>query len=224
MSCCVRHFKHEALRHVAGVIDFCVGKGTLFKLFQARFPDTMSCCVSHTTRAPRHGEIDGVHYHFVRKEQFVSAQRNGEFLEVTEFADRSYATSYRAIRDVFARNQICMLEIHYTATQQIKSMGYECNCVFVTTSGGCDTLRERLKARGTEDAEQVESRLNAAQKEFDFLEENPDFFDAIIYNDRDIERTLEQLVSRLSHWYPNILSAPRADGRPETRPQHCTLL
>lgn len=201
-----------------------VGKGTVFKLFQSKYPQTLSLCVSHTTRAPREGEVDGVHYHFVTKEQFLADEQSGKFLEVTHFADKSYGTSIQAVRDVIKRRQICLLEIHYTAAIKITNL-LACNRIFVTTSGGSTTLKQRLKGRGTESAQQIDRRLKAAQQEFDFVESRPDFFDAIIYNDCDVEDTVDQLAHHLTKWYPNIMIGQNSneDAQDKTRVQ-CTLM
>jgi len=186
-----------------------VGKGTLYKTFQARFPQTMSMCVSHTTRAPRKGEVDGVHYHFVTKQEFNRLDECGSFVETTHFADKSYGTSFQAMRDVMRQNKICLLEIHYTAAIKITKL-IECNCIFVTTSGGLETLKHRLIGRDSETAQQIERRLDAAREEFDFVESRPDFFDLILYND-DIDETVSRLAYFLAQCYPDIVRAPKFD-------------
>jgi len=198
-----------------------VGKGTLFKTFQAQYPQTMSLCVSHTTRAPRKGEIDGVHYHFVSKEEFIALDKRGAFAEVTRFGEKWYGTSFQAMKDVMEKNQICLLEIHFTAAIKIRKL-LQCNCIFVTTSGGLTTLKQRLIGRQSESVAQIECRLEAAKEEFEFLRNNPGFFDAIIYNDENKQQTVEQLAHHLSHWYPNILCSPKVNSLREE--VHCTLM
>lgn len=198
-----------------------VGKGTLFKMVQARHPQTLSMCVSHTTRAPREGEIDGVHYHFISKEKFLALEECGAFAEVTRFGDKWYGTSFQAMNAVMKKNQICVLEIHFTAAIKMRKL-LECNCIFVTTSGGLVTLEQRLIGRQSESVEQIEGRLEAAKEEFEFLRNNPGFFDAIVYNDDDKQQTVDQLTHHLSHWYPDILCSPEVDNPREE--VHCTLM
>lgn len=216
-----------------------VGKGTLYKSFQVQFPQTMSMCVSHTTRAPRDGEIDGVHYHFVSKEQFNKLDQCGSFVETTHFADKSYGTSFGAMDDVMRQNKICLLEIHYTAAIKITKQ-IECNTIFFTTSGGLQTLKQRLIGRNSETEQQIEQRLDAAREEFAFLEERPDFFDMILHNDGDVRQTVDRLAYQLAQWYPSVMRAQKVcpddteQWNPETRSApkaetqreqvHCTLM
>ena len=75
-----------------------VGKGTLINKLMAEFPETFGFSVSHTTRAPRPGETNGVHYHFAEKAAMEAQIANGEFLEYARVHENIYGTSLRGCR------------------------------------------------------------------------------------------------------------------------------
>ncbi|RYG67117.1 hypothetical protein EON64_08165 [archaeon] len=81
-----------------------VGKGTLIDRLIAKFPSLFGFSVSHTTRPPRPGEVDGVHYFFVTKEEFEDSVEHGDFVEYAKVHTNYYGTSYQAIDKV--RNQL----------------------------------------------------------------------------------------------------------------------
>mmetsp|Transcript_32998 Transcript_32998/g.53564 ORF Transcript_32998/g.53564 Transcript_32998/m.53564 type:complete len:525 (-) Transcript_32998:1147-2721(-) len=191
-----------------------VGKGTLILALQERLPATLlGVTVSDTTRSPRDGEIDGKHYNFITKEEFKAKLKRDMYIEHKEYSGNLYGTSYQAVDDVHVKSLICLMEIHITSAQYIKyKTDLTCNYVFVSTSNGLTTLEERLRSRGSESKEKVQSRLAAAAEEFEFVEKNAAFFDAIIYNDGPVEHTLENLMTQLKVWYPDLIRSPRSSG------------
>ena len=88
-----------------------VGKGTLINKLMAEFPETFGFSVSHTTRAPRPGEEDGVHYHFAEKAEMEAQIANGEFLEYARVHENVYGTSLAAVAAVADQGKICILDI-----------------------------------------------------------------------------------------------------------------
>lgn len=88
-----------------------VGKGTLYNLLFARHPDTFALSVSHTTRAPRAGEADGVHYHFVPMEDFEALIARGGFVEHAQFGGNRYGTSKSTIEEQTAKGRVVLLDI-----------------------------------------------------------------------------------------------------------------
>jgi len=105
---------------------------------------------------------------------------------------------------VAKKRQICLLEIDYQGAKTIKDLsGIDCHYIFITCNGGLETLTNRLKCRNTETEQQIEKRLKTAEKEFDFLDKNPQFFDFILYND-DLDKALTQLSEKFQEWYPWI--------------------
>ena len=96
------------------------GKSTLLKRLMAEFSGCFAFSVSHTTRQPRSGEVDGREYHFVSRENMLAAIERGEFIESAEFSGNLYGTSIRAVRDAVATGRICILEIDMQGVKQVK--------------------------------------------------------------------------------------------------------
>jgi len=188
-----------------------VGKETLLNKVKELLPNTFGVSVSHTTRKPRAGEIDGVNYHYISREEFQTGIKNSKFIEYLQYADNYYGTSITAIQDVQRKNLICILEIHVSSAQFIKDRALiDANYLFITCNNDnssidtkLDTLRERLKGRNTEKPEQIEKRLKASKEEFKFLEDNKDFFDCVISND-NLEESTTKLMKQFKTWYPWI--------------------
>eukprot|EP01084_Bolivina_argentea_P221889 375699_1 len=162
-----------------------VGKNTLIRALQDRYPDTFGFSVSHTTRRPRTTEKNGVDYHFVSKEEFKRKENDNEFIETLTYCDNYYGTSKQAIQDVEDQNKICILDVHYTSAQKIKKLSMDANYLFISTKGGLQACVERIRtrARGKLNEDEVSKRALNAKKEFDFFDANKDFFDEYIWND-----------------------------------------
>lgn len=82
------------------------GKSTLIKRILEEFPDKFGFSISHTTRAPRNGEGDGEHYHFVSRAEFESGLNNGEFVESATYGGNLYGTSKSAVRSVMEGGKV----------------------------------------------------------------------------------------------------------------------
>ena len=181
-----------------------VGKGTLLKEVKKALPDTFGVAVSHTTRKPRPGEVDGVAYNFTTKEEFEKGIKAGDFVEYADVNGNFYGTSIKAIEDIKKKNLICILEIDVQGAKIIKDAGkLNANYLFVTCGGGLETLKQRLKGRNTETEEQIKKRLNTAEKEFNFLKENDKFFGCVISND-DLQQSTSKLITQFKSWYTSL--------------------
>jgi len=177
-----------------------VGKGTLLSKLKKEF-GSFAVAVSHTTRAPRPGETNGISYNFVTREEFKTMIENEGFIEHAEFGGNLYGTSVKAVEDVAKDGKICLLEIDVQGAESIKTLGMEAMFIFITTSGDTlSILTDRLQNRGSESKEQVTKRLATAKRELKFLDDNPDFFDFVLEND-DLEEAYNRLVSKLGSWY-----------------------
>ena len=145
-----------------------VGKGTLLKrLFEeTSFPLRMS--VSATTRAPRPGEVDGVHYHFLTRDEFLSRRERGDFLESFEvYAGGSlYGTLRETVAGAVARGEWIVLEIDVKGARSVVEKIPEAITFFIEPPT-IDELRKRLEGRVSESAEEIEKRLAQAQSEID---------------------------------------------------------
>lgn len=177
-----------------------VGKGTCLRQLRTSYPEAFKVAVSHTTRNPREGEVDGVHYHFTTREDFEARIANDEYLEYADVHGNYYGTSFASVTAVANDGCICLLEIDVQGAENVKSKT-ECNSVFITCSGGFDTLESRLRGRKSETEETLVKRLATARNELNFLAENPNFFDIIVVND-DLDTAVAEIENQFKEWYP----------------------
>ncbi|XP_072944501.1 guanylate kinase isoform X2 [Epargyreus clarus] len=157
------------------------GKSTLLKRLLKEFPDRFGFSVSHTTRGPRPGEKDGVHYHFTNKDDMTAAVEKGEFLETATFSGNMYGTSKRAVEAVRRSGKICVLDIEIEGVKQVKRTDLDPLLVFVMPPS-IEELERRLRARNTEQEDALKKRLDTACREIEFGRE-PGNFHIIILND-----------------------------------------
>jgi guanylate kinase len=120
--------------------------------------------VSHTTRARRPDERDGVDYHFVSPRQFDELVRQGAFLEWAEYNRNRYGTSFAAIEGPLALGHDVLLEIEIQGAAQVRARRSDARLIFLLPPS-LKVLEERLRARGTDPPEEVERRLAEAQRE-----------------------------------------------------------
>ena len=166
-----------------------------------RYPSLFGFSVSHTTRQPRPGEENGIHYHFVDRETIESGIAAGAFIEHANVHTNIYGTSHAAVEKVQKAGKICILDIDIQGVQQVKQSNLiTCNYVFVSPPS-IEELESRLRGRGTETEEKIRVRLNNAKGEMQFGHE-PGNFDAIIINE-ELEIAFQHLVEYLRGWYPN---------------------
>ncbi|PWH05802.1 guanylate kinase [Brachybacterium endophyticum] len=165
-----------------------VGKGTVSAAMRARFPDVW-LSVSATTRPPRPGEIDGVHYSFVSEEEFTRLVESGQMLEWAVVHGRHrYGTPRAAVEQKIAQHRPVLLEIDLAGARQVRESMPEALFVFLAPPDW-ETLVHRLVGRGTESAEERERRLATARVELAAESE----FDVTIVND-----TIEDATNRLA--------------------------
>lgn len=170
------------------------GKSTLLKKLMKEFDNVFGFSVSHTTRNPRPGEVNGKDYHYVTREAMQSGIDGGEFIEHAEFSGNMYGTSKAAVQAVQARNLICILDIDMQGVRSIKKTDLDPIYISIQPPS-MEVLEERLRDRKTETEENLQKRLNAALMDMKFSQE-PGLFDAIIVND-NLENAYEQLKSSL---------------------------
>ncbi|KAL6885157.1 guanylate kinase [Trichoderma longibrachiatum] len=161
-----------------------VGKGTLYGMLFDRHPDTFALSVSHTTRAPRPGEVDGVHYHFVSMDAFEDLIARDGFVENAKYGRNRYGTSKMTIEEQTKKGKVVVLDIEMEGVKQIKQSGISARYIFIAPPS-IETLEQRLRGRGTETEQSIQERLAQAQKELDFSK-TPGVHDIIIVND-DLE-------------------------------------
>lgn len=188
-----------------------VGKGTVAAQVRAEHPEVW-ISVSATTRAPRPGEVDGVHYWFVDDAEFDRMVRERELLEwaVVHGAAR-YGTPRGPVQDALAAGRPALLEIDLQGARQVKASMPEALFVFLKPPSWEELVR-RLVGRGTESEAERERRLATARTELAAEEE----FDVTVVN-REVHAAVEELVALMTASGPPPLRDPLR-GRPEHRP------
>ncbi len=162
-----------------------VGKGTIVRrLLEA---DDVVLSVSATTRRPRDGEVDGVHYHFVDHEQFSEMVSEEALLEWAEYAGNRYGTPASAVARAVEAGRVVLLEIEAQGADQIRERAPDALQIFLAPPD-FDELERRLRDRATEDEAKIAARLDTARWE---LTQQPRF-DAVVVND-DLERAIDQV-------------------------------
>ncbi len=165
-----------------------VGKGTVSADIRARYPEVW-LSVSATTRTPRPGEVDGVHYHFVGPEAFARMVAEGELLEWAVVHGRnSYGTPRGPVLERLAAGRPALLEIDLAGARQVRAAMPEARFVFLAPPSW-EELERRLVGRGTEDEAERERRLATAKVELAAASE----FDHVVVND-EVQRATDELV------------------------------
>ena len=166
------------------------GKGTVVSLVREKLPD-IGFSVSATTRKPRPGEKDGVHYFFITKEEFLKKVSMGEVLEHTEYCDNYYGTLKSEAQRVLGEGRDLILDIEVDGATQIKKQFPDAVCIMLIPPDK-ETLEKRLRGRGTETDEVVRERLARARKELEYL---PTYDYVIINGTDETEECAEAFIS-----------------------------
>jgi len=164
------------------------GKTSLVKALLESTPN-LQVSVSHTTRAIRPGETDGVNYHFVDESEFTSIRDAHGFFEWAQVFGNFYGTSRHAIQERLAEGIDIVLEIDWQGARQVKMLVDDAVSIFVLPPSTA-ALRKRLTDRGQDDDEIIEGRMQAARDELAHYDEA----DFIVLND-DFEIALQDLQS-----------------------------
>lgn len=154
-----------------------VGKGTVLGRVLAD-DNNFAYSVSCTTRKPREGEIDGVHYHFITNEEFEANIKNGKMLEYAGYCDNYYGTNADYVDTYRNKGKDVVLEIDTQGARQIKEKCPDSISIFIAPPS-VDELRTRLINRGTEDEATINKRVQRALFELNNMHE----YDYVIIND-----------------------------------------
>jgi guanylate kinase len=171
------------------------GKTSLIKALLER-DDHVALSVSHTTRSPRPGERDGVHYHFVSEEAFERLAADGAFLEHARVFDNRYGTGREGVERQLAAGFDVLLDIDWQGARQIRSSFPDCRSIFIIPPS-MDVLRQRLRHRGQDSPETIQRRMRDARAEISHWNE----FDFVVVND-DFEKALADLQSIIRQGRP----------------------
>ena len=161
------------------------GEGAILDAYKKDHPVYFS--VSNTTRSPRPGEIDGVHYHFITREAFEEKIASGGMLEYAEYVGNYYGTPREPVERWMDQGRDVVLEIEVKGGAQVKKLMPECVSIFILPPS-MQVLEKRLRGRGTEEEATIQQRLAKAREEIPHAKE----YDYVVFNDR-----LEDAVSDL---------------------------
>ncbi|MEH6481434.1 MULTISPECIES: guanylate kinase [Pseudoalteromonas] len=159
------------------------GKSSLINALLKKHAD-MKVSVSHTTRAPRPGEENGMHYHFVSTDEFKALIAKDDFFEWAQVFDNYYGTSKQAIESQLDAGIDVFLDIDWQGAQQVRKIMPSVQTIFILPPSK-EELEQRLNNRGQDSAEVIASRMAKAQSEtshyneYDFVIVNDDFESAL---------------------------------------------
>ena len=164
------------------------GKSSLIRALLARHTEeSMQVSVSCTTRAPRPGEIDGVHYHFLTETQFKEKIDKNDFYEWAHVFGNYYGTSRSYIEQTLAQGIDVFLDIDWQGARQVREAHPQAQSIFIVPPS-LEILEERLRSRGQDSDEVIRSRMEKAHAEMSHYHE----FDYLLVNDK-FDQTLAQL-------------------------------
>lgn len=161
------------------------GKSTLIQRLQKDF--TFNFSISSTTRPPRVGEIDGVHYHFLSKEEFITRRNNGYFAEWAQVHGNYYGTPLEPVNRSLEEGKNILFDIDIQGAKQLSQTLPTAKFVFILPPS-MEELEKRLVLRGTDSKEDIQIRMKNAHTEI----REAHWFDALIIND-SMEKAYEKL-------------------------------
>jgi len=162
------------------------GKSVLIRRLLEELPG-LRFSVSSTTRPPRPGEVDGVNYHFLSRDQFQADIDAERFFEHAQFSKNLYGTNRREIEEAERSGQDLLLDIEVQGARQLQEKGTEAVYIFVTPPSFAE-LERRLRSRNTEDEAAIQRRLRQAVEDISQV----DRYQFVIINDN-----LEEAYARL---------------------------
>ena len=177
-----RHARSTTMTQATGTLYIVsapsgAGKTSLVKALLDQV-DTLRVSVSHTTRAMRPGEIDGVNYHFTSRDAFMERVGRGDFLEHAEVFGNLYGTSQSTVEQTLAEGHDLILEIDWQGAEQVRRALPQARSIFILPPSQKD-LRERLTNRGQDHATVIDRRMAEAVSEMSHCVE----YDYLVIND-----------------------------------------
>ncbi len=164
-----------------------VGKGTVCRALREEEDNNLQYSVSATTRKPREGEVEGVHYFFKSRKEFERMIEQKELLEHAEFVGNYYGTPVEWVRETLESGQDVILEIEVQGAFQVKELLPEAVFLFLAPPS-LQELRNRLIGRGTESEEVIKQRLLVAREEIELM----DAYDYVVTND-EVDKAIDRI-------------------------------
>lgn len=163
------------------------GKGTIIDRV-LRAHDDVELSVSMTTRKPRQGEVDGVHYHFTSLENFEKLLKTGGLLEHTYYSGNYYGTPKAPIEEARKHGNTVILDIEVEGATNVRNMGLENVVTVFLMPPNFDELEARLRGRGTETESEIAARLARARQELSFKDQ----YDYVVVNS-DLDTAVKEI-------------------------------
>jgi len=163
----------------------------------------LSLSISHTTRNPRPGEVNGRHYHFVSEAQFKRMADAGDFMEHARVFDHFYGTNRHTVAEQLDAGRDVILEIDWQGARQVRDVFPGCCSIFIIPPS-LETLRKRLERRGQDSEEVIQRRMRDAQAEISHWDE----FEYLVVNDA-FDKALDELNAIIDdhrHHKPHIIN------------------
>ena len=165
-----------------------VGKGTILADFFKKVDNKIVYSISNTTRNPRDGEINGMHYFFISKEEFEEMISNNQFLEYACYSGNYYGTNKNFVEQKIKEGKSVLLEIELQGALQVMEKCPDAVTIFIKPPT-FEELESRLRGRHTESEEAIAKRLIAAKEELN----NADKFHYVIEN-KIVEEAVDELI------------------------------
>ena len=164
------------------------GKTTVCKVLKQKLPN-LKFSISHTSREPREGEVEGTDYHFVTQKGFEKKIKRGEFLEWAKVFKNYYGTASDSVDRHLIKGEDVLIELDVQGAQSLRDINYKAVFIFMMPPS-LEELKTRLNKRGTESASKIQDRLETSKKE---MQQSP-LYDYILTN-IDTEETTNNLIS-----------------------------
>lgn len=164
------------------------GKDTILEQVFAKSPNA-AYSISATTRAPRPGEVDGVHYYFHTRESFEQMIKDNAVLEYTEYCGNYYGTPKSGVEQMLAQGKDVILKIEVNGAMNIKKLYPDCTLIFILPPSMAE-LERRLRKRGTETEEKIIERTAQARAELEYAKN----YDYLIVNG-ELETAVDDLIA-----------------------------
>jgi guanylate kinase len=139
------------------------GKTTVCKVLKQKLPN-LKFSISHTSREPREGEVEGTDYHFVTQKGFEKKIKRGEFLEWAKVFKNYYGTASDSVDRHLIKGEDVLIELDVQGAQSLRDINYKAVFIFMMPPS-LKELEARLKKRGTEPADKIQDRLEVSKKE-----------------------------------------------------------
>jgi guanylate kinase len=166
------------------------GKGTVVNELIAKHPG-LTLSISATTRQPRPGEVDGVHYHFISKEEFEQRIKDGKMLEYATYSGNYYGTPQKEVEEAMSEGKDVILEIEVAGAMQIKEKIKDSVAIMLTPPSK-QVLEARLRGRGTETEDVIKWRLERAKEELLLM---PQYDYSVINEDNKSDECAEMIYT-----------------------------